>query len=626
MKTILVVDDDRLITTTLHMLITTMLKHRVVTSNNPAEALRLPELAEQNIDLVISDFMMPEMNGFEFLLKVKDICPKAVSILLTGYADKENAIRSINEVGIYYYLEKPWDNTGLLKIIRNGLEKAELTESLKCKIIELEQLNETLEEKVAERTASVTRLMDSANQGFLSFGKDMIIHKEYSSECRRIFGREIGGERFSDLILANEPEHKALFEASIRDILDNPETCMHYLPLLPDELACSGLHVHLDYKLMERTNRFFQDEMMVMLTDISEKQLLKNQMEAERKALKMVVKVVTHRNDFVDLVNEYRSFCMDELEEILNGSEPVIAMVHRIFRAIHTFKGSFAMLDMADTSAHLHELESELSERIQVQEAQSDFKAWMLDQPLESWLNEDMAILEETLGSHFLSAESMLAVSKNSFLSIKDKILALEDTEERNLILAELMEMKLKPLKAMLHPFQEYTAKLAERLEKYVYPLVIEGSDIMVDPDLYSPLTKSLVHVFRNAVDHGIEFPDERAAIGKDEYGSIRCLISRLDGQVVIDICDDGRGIDREAVKEAAASIDIAPEGMDDTLLVFHDGLSTREETNELSGRGVGLAAVYEAVKKLNGEISVDSKAGEGTCFRFSIPHSPHSG
>jgi putative two-component system response regulator len=85
--------------------------------------------------------MMPGMNGLEFLKEIKGRCPDTVTILLTGYADKENAIRSINEVGLYYYLEKPWDNNDLIKVIRNGLEKKELTDSLKEKFDELEDSN-----------------------------------------------------------------------------------------------------------------------------------------------------------------------------------------------------------------------------------------------------------------------------------------------------------------------------------------------------------------------------------------------------------------------------------------------------------------------------------------------------
>lgn len=140
-RTILIVDDEKMITTTLAALIKMVLKYSVETFNDPAKALESEALLNKNVDLIISDFMMPGMNGLEFLRSVKQISPESVTILLTGYADKENAIRSINEIGLYYYLEKPWDNGNLIKIVQNGLEKKGLEDNLRVKYNELQQSN-----------------------------------------------------------------------------------------------------------------------------------------------------------------------------------------------------------------------------------------------------------------------------------------------------------------------------------------------------------------------------------------------------------------------------------------------------------------------------------------------------
>ena len=96
------------------------------------------EFLKENIpDLVISDFMMPEMNGLEFLTEAKKLHPEVSMILLTGYADKENAIKAINEIGLYKYIEKPWDNDDLMMNIKNGIERSHLLENLRNKISEL---------------------------------------------------------------------------------------------------------------------------------------------------------------------------------------------------------------------------------------------------------------------------------------------------------------------------------------------------------------------------------------------------------------------------------------------------------------------------------------------------------
>ncbi len=138
-KNILIVDDEIMITTTLSSLIKIMTKHNVTAYNNPVEALE--SLKSRRVDLIISDFFMPKLNGLEFLKKVREFDQEVEMILLTEYADNENAIRSINEVGIYYYMEKPWDNNLLIKIINNGIEKKHLNETLNNKIAELEKSN-----------------------------------------------------------------------------------------------------------------------------------------------------------------------------------------------------------------------------------------------------------------------------------------------------------------------------------------------------------------------------------------------------------------------------------------------------------------------------------------------------
>ena len=140
-STIMVVDDEKMITTTLSTMFKLMLKQNVIAYNDVNQALECKELKENKVDLIISDFMMPKMNGLEFLKNIKEKCPDIVTILLTGYADKENAIKSINEVGLYYYLEKPWNNNDLITVVKNGLEKKELKDDLKKKYVEIKESN-----------------------------------------------------------------------------------------------------------------------------------------------------------------------------------------------------------------------------------------------------------------------------------------------------------------------------------------------------------------------------------------------------------------------------------------------------------------------------------------------------
>ncbi len=141
---IAIVDDEDMVLTSLRSFLLLETDYEVETWRSPREALKL--LAGKNLDLIISDYLMPEMNGIEFLLEVKKIHPFATRILLTGYADKENAIKAINEVGLYQYVEKPWDNNDLKLTIQNGLERRFLMERLESKIQEVQQVQQSLQD------------------------------------------------------------------------------------------------------------------------------------------------------------------------------------------------------------------------------------------------------------------------------------------------------------------------------------------------------------------------------------------------------------------------------------------------------------------------------------------------
>ncbi len=139
---ILLVDDEEMVVTSIKSFLTLETDYEVVAFTSPKEALEF--VRKTKVDLVISDYLMPDIDGIEFLGQVKDIQPEATRILLTGYADKENAIKAINDVGLYQYIEKPWENDDLRLIIRNGLEKRILLKRLEDKITEVNNAHDEL--------------------------------------------------------------------------------------------------------------------------------------------------------------------------------------------------------------------------------------------------------------------------------------------------------------------------------------------------------------------------------------------------------------------------------------------------------------------------------------------------
>lgn len=176
---IVVVDDDKIVTSSLKTLFKLEGFEDAHYFNDPTEAIEFLKLEKP--DLILSDFLMPQMNGFEFLSVAKEFYPEISMILLTGYADKENAIRAINEIGLYKYIEKPWDNDDLIMNIRNGIERSHLISQLKEKIneleiakAELENYSHNLEDIVAQKTADLVKT-NSKLSGIINYCADGII-------------------------------------------------------------------------------------------------------------------------------------------------------------------------------------------------------------------------------------------------------------------------------------------------------------------------------------------------------------------------------------------------------------------------------------------------------------------
>jgi two-component system chemotaxis sensor kinase CheA len=155
--------------------------------------------------------------------------------------------------------------------------------------------------------------------------------------------------------------------------------------------------------------------------------------------------------------------------------------------------------------------------------------------------------------------------------------------------------------------------------------LVLEGVDTQIDKNLVDQLYDPLMHLIRNAVDHGIESAEERATVGKPEKSRIVLAAAQQGREVHITVADDGRGLDREAILKRAREIGIvgADEEPDDNTVwsyIFHSGLSTAQEVSSLSGRGVGMDVVNAVIRSLRGRIVVESFPGMGTVVNLCIP------
>ena len=188
------------------------------------------------------------------------------------------------------------------------------------------------------------------------------------------------------------------------------------------------------------------------------------------------------------------------------------------------------------------------------------------------------------------------------------------------------MDMRLIPLSKIVDTFPRLVRDVARETGKQVN-FTVTGEDIELDRTILTEIRDPLIHVLRNAVDHGIEPPEEREKKGKDPTGNVSLTATRDRDHVNIEVADDGAGLDPEMLKEKAIEKGVKTESELERMeeseiydLVFHPGFSTAEEVTDVSGRGVGMDVVHNTVKQLDGTVNVESELGEGTTVTLRLP------
>jgi len=186
------------------------------------------------------------------------------------------------------------------------------------------------------------------------------------------------------------------------------------------------------------------------------------------------------------------------------------------------------------------------------------------------------------------------------------------------------MSMRMVPIRATLHKMERLARDLATREKKNVQ-MVLEGEDTEVDRTVVEKLSDPLAHMIRNAVDHGIEQPDARVARGKPSTGTIFVRAYHKSGNIIIEVSDDGQGLNRERIKEKAIALGFLQPGAaisekDLQAMILRPGFTTAAQVTNISGRGVGMDVVYKNVSNLRGKIEIKSAPGQGSTFTLCLP------
>jgi len=193
-------------------------------------------------------------------------------------------------------------------------------------------------------------------------------------------------------------------------------------------------------------------------------------------------------------------------------------------------------------------------------------------------------------------------------------------------IQSKVLGIRMIPLDVVMSRFPRMVRDISKNEGKEV-ELLVEGGSIELDRTVVDRITEPMMHLLRNCVDHGIETTDERIHAGKKAKGLIRIVASKQQDHVLIEVSDDGKGIDYDQIRKAAVRKGVMPQGQADAAsgrelldLLFNPGFSTKSEVTEVSGRGVGLDVVKRAVEELGGSVMVTSSKGAGTTFSLWLP------
>lgn len=490
-----------------------------------------------------------------------------------------------------------------------------------------------IEEKNRELTAqkdTTQSLLDNAGQGFLSFGEDLYVQEGSSQECSSIFGFDISHRSIVDILSPGLTDEDA---STLKDVftrvfqLQSAARKKIYLSLLPHEIPVGNKIIQIEYKALTGSHK---NKIMLILTDITKRKELEQKMAEEQQASRLLLAAVTNYNDLFTGIESFNSFFVHDIPALRAGTQDNRQFIHHLLRGVHTLKGDFSQLHMSNTAARLHELENQI---ITAAEERPDMADEALDACLagidpERLLEKDIHILHRHLGKDYFDKSISFSVSKEKILSIEDAVRGACDMQTCSRLLPLIKILRYENLKQVLARYDTYVQNLAERLGKKVYPLSVNGDDIFLDTGHYTPFIKSLTHVLRNALDHGIESIDDRETAGKDIAGHIVCDL-RKEGPdaFCLSILDDGKGLDTEKITSKALDLGIFEHDdtahLDRTAIynaIFLDRFSTKDSATSISGRGVGLSSVREIVERFGGSVSVTSIPGKSTQFSFYLP------
>ena len=466
----------------------------------------------------------------------------------------------------------------------------------------LEQMVEQEMTRVVESEASMQLVLDSMDQGLLVCDRGGVLTPVRSKTAAEWFGVAAEGALVWDHLFPEDQAGRAIFQQAFEMLAEDELPFELTAYQMPQSMVRGQLHYHLVYQQVCREGQF--TEVVITLRDVTVELEQARGDRLHRQLPAIVGQLLRDRAGFAAFVEECES-----LMAALTENRPAVERA----RILHTLKGNAAIYGLSQLSAMCHQLEDRVAAEPTLALADS---VAVLVAEWKLILSSISVFLQDEAGAN-------MQIGRDDYDDLVRRLEQEAGYPELRRLARSWLEA---PMREVLGIYTATVADLARRLGKEATATIVHGS-LRLPSREFRGFCASLVHVVRNAIDHGIEPAAERRRLGKPEVGHVIVRSSLEAGAFVISVEDDGAGIEWDAIAKKARLLGLpgdTPEALTEAL--FADGLSTRDEVTDTSGRGVGMAATRSLCESLGGVVTVRSRPGRGTMFEFTFrQHPDHS-
>lgn len=468
-------------------------------------------------------------------------------------------------------------------------------------VIGLEKIVQARTAALDSKNREMRLLLDNVQQGFLTIDRDGRLAQERSAAIGRWFGAPAGGATWFDYLMTVCPEFAQRTRLAWDEVVSDIMPLELTLDQMPHRVTLNGsTHYRIDYRPIGAAEPF--DDFLVIVTDVTADVEREHAEGEAREAIAVFQRVLVDRSGFETFFDEGANV----VDVLRNERTSDLSVIKRL---VHTLKGNASLYGLSSIATRCHEIEDYMEQERRVPPAS-------VYEPLMDRWGRLATDAERLLGSRSHTIE----IDEEQYAALAAAVRA---GEPKAAMLRRVRGLKLESAGKRLRHFEEQVKRIAQRLDKPDVQVEVQDNGVRLDARRWAAFWSSFVHAVRNAVDHGIEHADERLASGKGAQGNVALRTYEDKGRIVVEIADDGHGIDWSALAERAKAKGL-PAGTADELMraLFADGVSTADNVTDLSGRGVGMGALLEGTRALGGDVVVQSSPGKGTMLRFTFPPS----